>query len=281
MTIWVAKSEMGQGVRTSLPMIVAEELDADWNNVRIEPTMADRKYGNQLTGGSTSVRTCWQPLRQAGAIARAMLVAAAAQRWEVATETSRTVGGFVVHDTLGRRASYGSLADSAARIVPPTSAPLKDPKDFRLIGQSLPRTDTPAKCDGSARFGLDTRVPGMLYAVVGRSPVFGVKLARVDPSKAQAMAGVRHVIQISSGIAVVADSTWHACAPAMPWKSPVTMVRTPVWTAPPLAGDSPNWDVNLAQSPARMGIQKRSVERHASSRPLMSFLSWHTPAWSR
>jgi isoquinoline 1-oxidoreductase beta subunit len=210
-TIWVGKSEMGQGVRTSLPMIVAEELDADWTRVRIEPALADaRKYGNQLTGGSTSVRTSWGPLRKAGAQARAMLVAAAAQSWGVAPDSCRTENGAVVHDASGRRVRYGSLADAAAKLPVPEKPPLKNAKDFRIIGKSVPRLDTPSKVDGSAQFGIDVRVPGMLFAVVARCPVFGGKPARFDATRAKAVKGVRTVVPISSGVAVVADSTWAA-----------------------------------------------------------------------
>jgi CO/xanthine dehydrogenase Mo-binding subunit len=202
---------MGQGVRTSLPMIVAEELDADWTRVRIEPALADaRKYGNQLTGGSTSVRTSWEPLRHAGAQARSMLMAAAAQSWGVAADSCRTENGCVIHDASRRRARYGSLSEAAAKLPLPEKPPLKNPKDFRIIGQSLPRLDIPTKVDGSARFGIDVRVPGMLFAVVARCPVFGGKMARFDATRAKAVQGVRAVTPIASGVAVVADSTWAA-----------------------------------------------------------------------
>ena len=210
-TIWVAKSEMGQGVRTSLPMIVAEELDADWTQVRIEPALANAaKYGNQTTGGSTSVRTSWEPLRKAGAQARAMLVAAAAQEWGVAPDSCRTEKGSVIHDASGRRARYGSLAAAAANLPVPEKPVLKNIKDFSLIGKSLPRLDIPSKVDGSAQFGVDVRVPGMLFAVVARCPVFEGKPAHFDATRAKAVKGVRAVTLISSGIAVVADSTWAA-----------------------------------------------------------------------
>jgi isoquinoline 1-oxidoreductase beta subunit len=210
-TIWVGKSEMGQGVRTSLPMIVAEELDADWARVRIEPALADaRKYGNQLTGGSTSVRTSWEPLRNAGAQARAMLITAAAQGWGVAPESCRTENGAVLDSASGRRARYGSLAEAAAKLPVPDKPPLKHVKDFRIIGKSLPRLDIPAKVDGSAQFGIDVRVPGMLFVVVARCPVFGGKPARFDATRAKAVKGVRAVTPISSGVAVVAESTWAA-----------------------------------------------------------------------
>jgi len=210
-TIWVGKSEMGQGVRTSLPMIVAEELDADWTRVRVEPALADsRKYGNQLTGGSTSVRTSWEPLRKAGAQARAMLIAAVAQSWGVAPNSCRTESGSVIHEPSGRRAGYGSLVEAAAKLPVPEKPPLKNARDFRIVGQSLPRLDIPGKVDGSARFGIDARAPGMLFAVVARCPVFGGKLAHFDATRAKTVKGVRAVTPITSGVAVVADSTWAA-----------------------------------------------------------------------
>ena len=210
-TIWVGKSEMGQGVRTSLPMIVAEELDADWKRVRIEPALADaRQYGNQLTGGSTSVRTSWEPLRKAGAQARAMLIAAAAESWGVAPDSCRTDNGMVIHEPSSHRARYGSIAEAAAKLPVPDKPPLKHVKDFRIIGQSLPRLDVPSKVDGTAQFGIDVRIPGMLFAVVARCPVFGGKLSRFDATRAKAVKGVHTVVPISNGVAVVAESTWAA-----------------------------------------------------------------------
>lgn len=209
-TITVAKSEMGQGVRTALPMIVAEELDADWATVRIEQALPDQKYGSMVTGGSTSVRTSWDRLRKAGAAARMMLVGAAAQRWNVAVTECRTESGTVVHEPTGRVLRYGDLAEDAARLPVPEDPPLKQPGDFRIIGQRVPRIDTPDKVDGSAVFGLDVRIPGMLFASIARCPVFGGKLASFDADRARAMPGVRHVVPIFRGVAVVADTTWQA-----------------------------------------------------------------------
>jgi isoquinoline 1-oxidoreductase beta subunit len=209
-TIWASKSEMGQGVWTSLPMIVAEELDADWSRVRVEQAWADPKFGDQDTGGSSSVRTKYDPMRQAGAAARAMLVDAAAETWGVDGSTCRTQKGAVLHPPTGRRLAYGDLVEKAASLPVPQDAPLKDPKDFRLIGRSLPRTDTPLKVDGGAVYGIDVRMTGMLYAAVLRCPVFGGKVARFDAEAAKASPGVRAVVPISTGVAVVADSTWNA-----------------------------------------------------------------------
>jgi isoquinoline 1-oxidoreductase beta subunit len=209
-TVWVAKSEMGQGVRTSLPMIVAEELDADWSKVRVEQAIADPKYGRMTTGGSSSVRRSWQPLRQAGASAREMLVAAAARRWGVDASSCRTEAGFVVHPESGRRSGYGELASEAAQLRVPDHPRLKPPEQFRLVGHSLPRLDFPSKVDGSAIFGIDTRVPKMLVATVLRCPVFGGKVGTVEDAAARAVPGVRRIVPIDSGLAVVAESTWSA-----------------------------------------------------------------------
>jgi isoquinoline 1-oxidoreductase beta subunit len=209
-TITVAKSEMGQGVRTALPMIVAEELDADWSRVRVEQAVADGKYGSMSTGGSTSVRTSWERLRKAGAAARQMLLTAAAERWNVPPDECRTENGTVIHVPTGRTLGYGDVSEAAAKLPVPENPKLKDPKDFRIVGRRIPRTDTPEKVDGSARFGLDVRVPNMLHATVARCPVFGGKVASYDDAKVRTLPGVKEVLQIESGIAVIADSTWHS-----------------------------------------------------------------------
>ena len=209
-TIIVAKSEMGQGVRTALPMIVAEELDADWTTVRVEHAIADAKYGRMGTGGSTSVRTSWDHLRKAGAAARMMLVGAAARRWDVPVAECRSESGTVVHVPTGRVLSYGELAEDAAKLPVPKNPKLKDPSEFRIIGQRIPGVDTPAKVDGSAVYGLDVRVPGMLFASVARCPVFGGKVASYDATRARAAPGVHDVVQIDRGIAVVARNTWQS-----------------------------------------------------------------------
>jgi len=208
-TITCAKSEMGQGVRTSLPMIVAEELDADFAHVTVQQAMADPKYGQQLTGGSTSVRTSLEKLRTAGATARAMLVAAAAKEWGVDPGACHTDKGFVTGPG-GKRASYGSLATAAAKLPVPKDVKLKDAKDFKIIGQPLPRTDVAEKVNGKAQFGIDVREPGMLVANIARCPVFGGKVAKFDATKAKAVPGVKHVVEVPSGVAVVGDSYWSA-----------------------------------------------------------------------
>ena len=211
----VDRSEMGQGVTTSLPMLLAEELEADWTKIRFEFAPADKAYINQLfgiqgTGGSSSVRAAWKPLRQAGAQARTMLIAAAAQTWGVEPASCRAEAGAVIHVATHRRLTYGALAQRAAALPVPADVQLKDPKDWRLAGKPTKRLDTRFKVNGTAQFGIDVRVPGMLTAVVARSPVFGGKVTSFDATAAKAIPGVRHVVQISSGIAVVGDGYWPA-----------------------------------------------------------------------
>ncbi len=209
-TIWVAKSELGQGVRTALPMLVAEELEADWAKVRIEPAILDAKYGNQGTGGSASVRRSWLPLRTAGAAAREMLVAAAAATWSVPPSACRAQAGEVIHAQTGRRLGYGALVEKASALQVPDHPALKDPKDFHLLGTSVPRLDLHSKVDGSARFGIDVRRPGMLFAAIARCPVFGGVPASVDDVRARQVPGVRDVVRLRTRVAVVAENTWAA-----------------------------------------------------------------------
>jgi isoquinoline 1-oxidoreductase beta subunit len=215
-TMTLTMLEMGQGVMTSMPMLVAEELDIDWNRIKTEWAPADPKYGNpnfggqQLTAGSNSVRGMWKVLRESGATARAMLISAAAQTWGVSENTVSTERGHAIHRASGRRLQYGELVDKAATLPVPKTVALKDPKDFRVLGQSLPRLDIPGKVNGTAEFGLDVKRPGMLVARVLRCPVFGGKVAGFTADKATAVPGVRHVVQISTGVAVVADNYWAA-----------------------------------------------------------------------
>jgi isoquinoline 1-oxidoreductase subunit beta len=209
--IMLTMLEMGQGVMTSMPMLVAEELDIDWNKIKTEWVPADPKYGNpnfggqQLTAGSNSVRGMWKTLREAGATARAMLISAAAQTWEVPETSCSTEKGEVVHKASGRRLKYGTLVDKASALPVPKNVALKDPKDFHLLGQSVARLDIPEKVNGKAEFGIDVKRPDMLVARVVRCPVFGGKVASFDAEKAKAVPGVRQVVQISTGVAVVAD----------------------------------------------------------------------------
>ena len=208
-TVIVDRSEMGQGVSTALPMLVAEELDADWATIRYQFAPANKAYDNplsvgQLTGGSTSVRAAYRPLREAAAKARSMLVAAAAAQWGVAAEGCTTMRSEVIAPD-GRRVRYGAVAAAAAGMPVPAQVSLKSPQDFRLIGTPVPRLDTLEKVTGRAVFGLDVEPEGVLTALVARCPVFGGTLRSVDDAAARAVPGVRDVIRIASGVAVVAD----------------------------------------------------------------------------
>jgi isoquinoline 1-oxidoreductase subunit beta len=209
-TITVARSEMGQGVRTSFPMIVVEELDADWSLVRVEQAVADDKYGRQNTFGSRSIVSMWDILRQTGATARAMLIAAAAQTWGVDPQELATESGAVIHRPTQRRLAYSELVETAAQLPVPEQVALKDPKDFRIIGTPHGQHDTASMINGSAMYGIDVRLPGMLYAVVARSPVFGGRLVAHDAAPALGVEGVRQVVAIDNAVAVVADTTWAA-----------------------------------------------------------------------
>lgn len=215
-TVYVSKSDMGQGVRTSLPMIVAEELGADWKKVRIRQADLGKQYGRQGTGGSSSIRTMWTPLRQAGAAARTMLAGAAATRWGVDAKEIKVANGVLSHGS--KKLTFGEVAEAAAKLEVPKDVALKDPAAFTILGRKANRLDNPDLLRGKSQYGIDVRVPGMLYAVVARSPVFEGKVASFDAAKAKAVPGVREVVPIDpirtdlpwAGVAVVADSTWAA-----------------------------------------------------------------------
>ncbi|GLI95358.1 xanthine dehydrogenase family protein molybdopterin-binding subunit [Methylocystis echinoides] len=215
-TLIVPQVEMGQGTYTSLPMLVAEELEVELAQLRVEHAPPDDKlYGNSLigfqaTGGSTSVRAFWEPLRTAGAAARSMLIVAAAEGWQASASSCRAEAGEVVHMPSGRRVAYGALVDRAAKLPVPDKVALKDPKDFKLIGTAAKRLDAPAKVNGSAQYGIDVKVPGMKIAAVAASPIIGGKLARVDESAARAVRGVREVVRLDDAVAVIADHMWAA-----------------------------------------------------------------------
>jgi isoquinoline 1-oxidoreductase beta subunit len=212
-TIVIGKSEMGQGIYTGLPMILAEELDYDPARVTVEFAPVDAAFNVpfapvQFTGGSMSTSSTYQQLREAGARARAMLVAAAADRWKVDAATLRTEDGKVLHGS--RSLSYGRLADAASKLPVPAEVRLKDPATFRWLGKPMKRLDAPAKVDGSAKFGLDMRLPGMLFAVVARPPILGARLVHLDDTAARAVAGVVDVKTVPSGVAVYGTNTWAA-----------------------------------------------------------------------
>ena len=215
-TLVMPQVEMGQGTYTSISMILAEELDADFAKVAVEHAPpSDKLYGNpvfgiQVTGNSNSVRAFWKPLRNAGASARSMLMQAAAQRWQVEPATCTTANGKVLHAASGRRLSYGELADAANTLTPPKNVALKDPKDFVLVGKPLKRLDTPDKTNGKAVYGIDAILPGMKFATLKACPVFGGKVARVDDSAARKLPGVQQIIVLDDLVAVVGDHTWAA-----------------------------------------------------------------------
>jgi len=249
--IWCGKSEMGQGVRTALPMIVAEELSCGWRRVQVVQADLDAKYGNQLTGGSGSVRGSYSNLRKAGAAAREMLLSAAAAQWNVPHSECHAESSFVIHASTQRRLAFEQLLAAASALHPPADPPLKNPSDFTLIGKSTGRTDSLPKVIGSAKYGLDTRLPGMLIASVERSPVYGGTPRRFNADEMKSAPQVRAVLEVKSahlthqfgetsgpgsrnyscaGVAVVADSTWAAVQ--------ARKLLKVEWNEPPSASES-------------------------------------------
>jgi isoquinoline 1-oxidoreductase subunit beta len=215
-TLISARSEMGQGVYTSMPMLIAEELNVDIKRIKVAIAPPDAKlYGNpllggpQLTGGSTSVRDGWEKLRVGGAQVREMLISAAAAKWNVDRSELKADNG-VVTGPKGKKATYGSLAADASKLPVPEKVSLKDPKDFKIVGKRTRRLDTPAKTNGTAEFGIDVKLPGMVYAALEQCPVIGGKVKSVDSAKAKSMPGVLAVVEIPDGVAVVANSWWRA-----------------------------------------------------------------------
>ena len=249
--------EMGQGTYTSLPMLIAEELEVDVDNVAIEHAPADAKlYANpaigvQMTGASKSVRGFYGPLRQAGATARVMLVTAAAQRWEVEPSTCRAENGVIVHAGSGRKLPYGALVDAAAKLPVPEKVALKEPAQFKLIGTPHRRLDSASKVNGSAKFGIDTRLPEMKFAVLAQSPTFGGKLVSVDEAKAKAVRGVTQVVRLADAVAVVAADTWAA--------KQGLAAASPQWDAGPNARLS---TADISAQLARASEKPGAVARH-------------------
>jgi len=215
-TLIMPQVEMGQGTYTAIPMILAEELDADFSKVELkhappnEKLYANPMLGVQATGNSNSIRAFWKPLRQAGAAARAMLVHAAAQQWQVDPASLTASNSVVSHAASGRSATYGDLANAAGAVAVPQDPPLKDPKDFKLIGKPLKRLDTPSKTNGSAIYGIDAMLPGMKFATLAACPVLGGTVAKVDDTAAKVLPGVRQIIVLDDLVAVVGDHMWAA-----------------------------------------------------------------------
>lgn len=222
-TLWLTRSEMGQGVFTALPRILAEELEADWTRVRVEKAPASPTFGTQTTVASASVRSLYPELRRAGAAAREMLVTAAAQTWEVDRGDCRAEAGFVVHEPSGRRLAYGTLAERAGQLDVPSDPPLKDAASFRYIGRPARRLDAAAKSDGSAVYGIDVRVAGMRFATLSRPATLGASLDSFDEAAARAVPGVLDVAAAEGGVLVIAETTWAAFSGAR--------AANPQWTA--------------------------------------------------
>src|SRR3979409_2410707 len=215
-TLVMPQVEMGQGIYTAVAMVLSEELDGDFSSTVLEHAPANEKlyanpaFGIQATGGSTSLRAFWKPLRAAGASARAMLVQAAAQQGQVEPASCTTSNGEVTHAPSGRKLSYGALAASAGSQMPPKDVPLKDPKDFALIGKPLKRFDTPDKVNGKTIYGIDAILPGMKFATLAACPVFGGKVGKVDDSAARKVPGVQKIVVLDGLVAVVGDHMWAA-----------------------------------------------------------------------
>jgi isoquinoline 1-oxidoreductase beta subunit len=277
-TLILDKSEMGQGIMTALPMILAEELCLDWKQVKIEQAPTNPKIYDHGTGGSGSVAGSWLPLRRAGAAAREMLVAAAAQKWEVSPDTCKAENGQVVHGNPKRYLSYGELVEAATKLPVPNfnTVPLKNSDDFTVVGHDTRRFEGRDKATGSAKFGIDSRVPGMLFAVVARCPVFGGKVASFDATKAKAVPGVRDVIQFETsgrgasttgGIAVLADNSWAAIqgrkALAVKWdEGPAASESTPELHKQFLANAAKRGKVvrNDGDADAALGSSPKKIE---------------------
>jgi isoquinoline 1-oxidoreductase subunit beta len=259
-TVIVNKSEMGEGVYTSMPMLLAEELECDWKKVRVEPAPVAPVYnhtafGTQLTGGSTSVPSEWERMRKMGAAAREMLIAAAAETWGVDRASCRAENSMVVHSS-GKKLTYGELAEKAAKMIVPDQIALKDPSKFKIIGRPTPRLDTPVKVTGKALFGIDAKVPGVLTALVARAPVFGGKVKSFSAAKAMAVPGVKEVVQVPTGVAVAADNFWSA-------KKGRDVLEV-IWDEGPLAGlSTPGLRqeyANLAKTPGATAKNEGNAE---------------------
>ena len=210
LTIYAFRSDMGQGIRTAIAMLIAEELDVDWSSVRIEQAQTDSKYGDQLTGGSVSISHYYLGLRLAGATVRQMLVEAAAGIWDVDAATCKTEAGFVLHPEGQKKISYGDLVEAASKLEVPKQANVKETSQFKIVGTSRGHWDAPQIVSGKAIYGLDVRLPGMLFAAIARCPVFGGTLVDYDDSAAKAVPGVKQIVPLDDRIAVVAETTWSA-----------------------------------------------------------------------
>lgn len=210
LTVYAFRSEMGQGIRTAIAMLVAEELDVDWGSVRIEQSVTDRKYGDQLTGGSVSISTYYSGMRLAGAVARQMLVEAAADVWDADPSGCKTEAGFVLHPDGQQKLFYGELVEVASKRDLPKQSKVKDTSQFKIVGKGKGHWDAPQIVNGKAVYGMDVRLPGMLFAAIARCPVFGGSPSEYDDSAAKDVSGVQQVVPLNNKIAVVAQNTWAA-----------------------------------------------------------------------
>ena len=278
LTVVVNHTEMGQGPFTSAPMVVAEELDADWSKVRYEPAPVAPEYnhsvyGMQMTGGSTSTWTEWERLRKAGAAARSMLVDAAAASWKVDRGTIDVEKSVVLHKASNRKLRFGELVEAASKLTPPKDVQTKDPKSFKIVGKATKRLDTPEKTNGKAIFGMDVQLPGMLTAVIARPPVFGGKVKSFQADKAKAVPGVKHVVEIDRGIAVVADGYW----PAKKGRQALEIV----WDEGPLAKlDSKTQRdeyASLAAKPGAVATKKGDAEAAIGKSPIVLEATYDLP----
>ena len=268
-TVLVADSEMGQGVLTALAMIVAEELDADWAKVRAEHAPADSsKYGRQSTGGSTSIRMGWEPMKRAGAAARAMLVGAAAAELGVPAAELTVDRSAVVHAASGRRVGFGALAKAAAAIAPPEAPATKAPERYHLVGKPTRRLDARAKATGAAVYGLDVRLPGMRYAQVAHPPTIGGTVKSFDAARALAVPGVRQVFAIPTGVAVVADHTWAAAkgreALAVEWEPGPNLELSSATVSAMLAAAAPKGRVAKQAGDAKKALARAATRVSAA-----------------
>jgi isoquinoline 1-oxidoreductase beta subunit len=287
-TLVMPQVEMGQGTYTSISMILAEELDADWGRVKVEHAPPDEKHyanallGMQATGNSNSIRAFWKPLRQAGAAARAVLVQAAAIQMGVPAAELRTQDSQVIHDTSGRKVAYADLVGRAAALKPPTDPPLKDPAAFRLIGRPLKRLDTPDKTNGAAKYGIDAMPPGLKFATLAASPVLGGTVAHVEDSAAKALPGVRQIVVLDDLVAVVGITCGPQNAGWRRWSSPGATAPTrrcrPGRSGRSCAPPAPA----TALWPRKSATWRKGwAMRAASSPPPSRCHRWRTPAWSR
>ena len=288
---WLARTEMGQGVGTSLTMILAEELDVPLAMIAVEQAPADiKRFGMQGTGGSRSIRSSYLPLRQAGAAARALLVAEAAARWKVDAAACGTAGGFVVHGPSGRRLGYGVLARAAAQRALPDPVPLKAAADFRLIGTPTNRLDSRPRVDGSVRYGIDATVPGMRIACVALAPMLGGRVASVDESAARAVAGVETVVRTDRLVAVVARNSWAAMkgrdALRVTWTAPAdrptsetifAALEAAVAAPGAVAAQTPGIDAVLAGEGRRVSaLYRQPFLAHAPMEPMNCLIHVHS-----